>query len=119
MELVEVDESDNVTIFFKFPLPAHSGKIVLTVEHAGNKYGEKQIFKDANFILTKGEKIALVGRNGEGKSTMIKMIANQITYDGLVQHGHSVMMGYFAQDQAEKLDKTKTVFETIDELAVG
>ena len=119
MELVEVDESDNATMFFKFPPPAHSGKIVLTVEHAGKKYGEKQIFKDANFILTKGEKIALVGRNGEGKSTMIKMIANQITYDGLVQHGHSVMMGYFAQDQAEKLDKTKTVFETIDELAVG
>jgi ATP-binding cassette subfamily F protein 3 len=119
MERVEVDESDNATMFFKFPPPAHSGKIVLTVEHAGKKYGDKQIFSDANFILTKGEKIALVGRNGEGKSTMIKMIANQIDYDGLVQHGHSVMMGYFAQDQAEKLDKTKTVFETIDELAVG
>lgn len=119
MERVEVDESDNATMFFKFPPPAHSGKIVLTVEHAGKKYGEKQIFKDANFILTKGEKIALVGRNGEGKSTMIKMIANQIDFDGLVQNGHSVMMGYFAQDQAERLDKTKTVFETIDELAVG
>lgn len=119
MERVEVDESDNATMFFKFPPPAHSGKIVLTVEHAGKKYGDKQIFSDANFILTKGEKIALVGRNGEGKSTMIKMIANQIDYDGLVQHGHSVMMGYFAQDQAEKLDKTKTVFQTIDELAVG
>lgn len=119
MEIVEVDESDNATMFFKFPPPAHSGKIVLTVEHAGKKYGEKQIFDDANFILTKGEKIALVGRNGEGKSTMIKMIANQIAFDGLVQHGHSVMMGYFAQDQAEKLDKTKTVFQTIDELAVG
>jgi ATP-binding cassette, subfamily F, member 3 len=119
MERVEVDESDNATMYFKFPPPAHSGKIVLTVEHAGKKYGEKQIFKDANFILTKGEKIALVGRNGEGKSTMIKMIAKQIDYDGLVQNGHSVMMGYFAQDQAEKLDKNKTVFQTIDELAVG
>ncbi len=119
MEIVEVDESDNATMFFKFPPPAHSGKIVLTVEDAGKKYDDKQIFSGANFILTKGEKIALVGRNGEGKSTMIKMIANQITYDGLVQNGHSVMMGYFAQDQAEKLDKTKTVFQTIDELAVG
>jgi ATP-binding cassette, subfamily F, member 3 len=119
MERVEVDESDNATLYFKFPPPAHSGKIVLTVEHAGKKYGDKQIFKDANFILTKGEKIALVGRNGEGKSTMIKMIANQIDYDGLVQNGHSVLMGYFAQDQAEKLDKNKTVFQTIDELAVG
>lgn len=119
MEIVEVDESDNATMFFKFPPPAHSGKIVLTVEHAGKKYGEKQIFSEANFILTKGEKIALVGRNGEGKSTMIKMIAKQIDFEGTVAHGHSVMMGYFAQDQAEKLDKTKTVFQTIDELAVG
>ncbi|MCC6838103.1 MAG: ABC-F family ATP-binding cassette domain-containing protein, partial [Bacteroidia bacterium] len=119
MEIVEVDESDNATMFFKFPPPAHSGKIVLTVEHAGKKYGEKQIFSDANFILTKGEKIALVGRNGEGKSTMIKMIAKQIEFEGNVTLGHSVMMGYFAQDQAEKLDKTKTVFQTIDELAVG
>ncbi|MDF2437154.1 MAG: ATP-binding cassette protein [Bacteroidota bacterium] len=119
MERVEVDESDNATMFFKFPPPAHSGKIVLTVENAGKEYDGKRIFSGANFILTKGEKIALVGRNGEGKSTMIKMIAKQITYDGLVQHGHSVMMGYFAQDQAEKLDKNKTVFETIDELAVG
>jgi len=119
MEIVEVDESDNATMFFKFPPPAHSGKIVLTVEHAGKKYGQKQIFSDANFILTKGEKIALVGRNGEGKSTMIKMIAQQIDFDGSVTLGHSVKMGYFAQDQAEKLDKFKTVFETIDELAVG
>lgn len=119
MEIVEVDESDTSTIYFRFPPPAHSGKIVLTVEHAGKKYGDKQIFKDANFILTKGEKIALVGRNGEGKSTMIKMIANQVDFDGSIQLGHSVMMGYFAQDQAEKLDKTKTIFQTIDELAVG
>jgi ATP-binding cassette subfamily F protein 3 len=119
MEIVEVDESDTATMHFRFPPPAHSGKIVLTVEHAGKKYGSKQIFSDANFILTKGEKIALVGRNGEGKSTMIKMVAGQVDYDGLVQHGHSVKMGYFAQDQAERLDKSKTVFETIDELAVG
>jgi ATP-binding cassette subfamily F protein 3 len=119
MELVEVDESDNATLFFRFPPPAHSGKIVLTVEHAGKVYGQKRIFKEANFILTKGEKIALVGRNGEGKSTMMKMIAGQTDFEGTVQLGHSVMMGYFAQDQAEKLDPNKTVFETIDELAVG
>lgn len=119
MEIVEVDESDNATLFFRFPPPAHSGKIVLTVEHAGKVYGQKRIFKEANFILTKGEKIAFVGRNGEGKSTMMKMIAKQTDFEGNVQHGHSVMMGYFAQDQAEKLDQNKTVFETIDELAVG
>lgn len=119
MEVVEVDESDTATMRFRFPPPAHSGKIVLTVEHAGKAYGSKRIFSDANFILTKGEKIALVGRNGEGKSTMMKMIAGQTDFEGSVQLGHSVMMGYFAQDQAEKLDQAKTVFETIDELAVG
>ncbi len=119
MEIVEVDEDDSATMHFRFPPPAHSGKIVLTVENAGKAYGAKQIFKDANFILTKGEKIALVGRNGEGKSTMMKMIAKQVEYEGNVLLGHSVMMGYFAQDQAEKLDPNKTVFETIDELAVG
>ncbi len=119
MERVEVDEEDNAAMYFRFPAPAHSGKIVLTVEHAGKKYGEKQIFKDANFIITKGEKIGLVGRNGEGKSTMMKMIAKKIEFEGRVIQGHSVMMGYFEQDQEEKLDPKKTVFETIDELAVG
>ena len=119
MERVEVDEVDNSTIKFRFPAPAHSGKIVLTVENAGKSYGEKLIFKDANFIITKGEKVALVGKNGEGKSTMMKMIASKIPFDGNVQQGHSVMPGYFEQDQEEKLDQNKTVFETIDDLAVG
>jgi ATP-binding cassette, subfamily F, member 3 len=119
MEIVEVDENDSTAIAFRFPPPAHSGKIVLTVEDAGKVYGAKRIFKDATFILTKGEKIALVGRNGEGKSTMMKMIAKQIEHEGNVILGHSVKMGYFAQDQAERLDQNKTVFETIDELAVG
>jgi ATP-binding cassette subfamily F protein 3 len=119
MEIVEVDESDTAAMAFRFPPPALSGKIVVTVEDAGKTYGEKRIFKNANFILAKGEKIALVGRNGEGKSTMMKMIAQQIDFEGKVQLGHNVMMGYFAQDQAEKLDPNKTVFETIDELAVG
>ncbi len=119
MERVEVDEDDNQAMYFRFPPPAHSGKIVLTVEHAGKKYGEKRIFKDAGFIITKGEKIGLVGRNGEGKSTMMKMIAKKVDFEGSVQLGHSVLMGYFEQDQEEKLDPKKTVFETIDEAAVG
>jgi ATP-binding cassette subfamily F protein 3 len=119
MEIVEVDDSDSASMNFRFPAPAHSGKIVLTVENAGKKYGPKQIFSDASFIITKGEKIGLVGRNGEGKSTMMKMIAKKVDYDGTVQIGHSVMMGYFEQDQEEKLDPKKTVFETIDEAAVG
>lgn len=119
MEIVEVEDSDTSTMNFRFPPPALCGKIVLTVEHAGKVYGSKRIFKDANFILTKGEKIALVGRNGEGKSTIMKMIAKQTDFEGVIQIGHNVKMGYFAQDQAEKLDQNKTVFETIDELAVG
>ena len=119
MEIMEVDDDDSETMRFRFPPPALCGKIVLTVEHAGKVYGNKRIFKDANFILTKGEKIALVGRNGEGKSTIMKMIAKQTDFEGTIQIGHNVKMGYFAQDQAEKLDQNKTVFETIDELAVG
>jgi ATP-binding cassette subfamily F protein 3 len=119
MDIVEVDEGDTAAMAFRFPPPALSGKIVVTVENAGKVYGSKRIFKDANFILAKGEKIALVGRNGEGKSTMMKMIAQQVDFEGTVQLGNNVMMGYFAQDQAEKLDPNKTVFETIDELAVG
>ncbi|MBA2612768.1 MAG: ABC-F family ATP-binding cassette domain-containing protein [Bacteroidetes bacterium] len=119
MEIVEVDDADNMSMNFRFPAPAHSGKIVLTVENAGKHYGPKHIFSGAEFIITKGEKIGLVGRNGEGKSTMMKMIAKRVDHDGTVQLGHSVMMGYFEQDQEEKLDPKKTVFETIDEAAVG
>ncbi len=119
LDRVEVDDMDTASVRFRFPPPAHSGKIVITAEHAGKSYGDKLIFQDANFIITKGEKIGLVGRNGEGKSTMMKMIANKIKYDGTIQLGHNILMGYFEQDQEEKVDLDKTVFETIDELAVG
>lgn len=119
MDIVEVDDSDTAAMSFKFPPPAACGKVVLTIENAGKVYGTKRIFKDVNFILAKGEKIALVGRNGEGKSTIMKMIAKQTDYEGNIILGHNVKIGYFAQDQAEKLDQNKTVFETIDELAVG
>ncbi|MBS1652356.1 MAG: ABC-F family ATP-binding cassette domain-containing protein [Bacteroidetes bacterium] len=119
MEIVEVDDVDSTSIQFRFPPPAHSGKIVLTVEHAGKAFGDKQIFSDANFIITKGEKIGLVGRNGEGKSTMMKMIAKKLQHEGSIVLGHSVLQGYFEQDQEEKLDPKKTVFEVIDEAAVG
>lgn len=119
MERVEVDEDNTAAMYFRFPPPAHSGKIVITAEHAGKAYGDKRIFSDANFIITKGERIGFVGRNGEGKSTMMKMIAKKVQHEGTVQLGHSVMMGYFEQDQEEKLDGDKTVFQTIDDLAVG
>ena len=119
LDRVEVDDMDTASVRFRFPPPAHSGKIVITAENAGKTYGDKHIFSGANFIITKGEKIGLVGRNGEGKSTMMKMIADKIKYDGSIQLGHNILMGYFEQDQEEKIDLDKTVFETIDELAVG
>ena len=119
LDRVEVDDMDTAAVRFRFPPPAHSGKIVITAENAGKTYGDKFIFGGANFIITKGEKIGLVGRNGEGKSTMMKMFADKIKYDGHIQMGHNILMGYFEQDQEEKIDLDKTVFETIDELAVG
>jgi ATP-binding cassette subfamily F protein 3 len=119
MELVEVDEDDTSVMRMRFPAPAHSGKIILTVENASKTYGDKLIFKDANFIIAKGEKVALVGRNGEGKSTMMKMISAKTKFEGTCQLGHGVKPGIFEQDQEEKLDQNKTLFETIDELAVG
>ncbi|GAB4449615.1 MAG: ABC-F family ATP-binding cassette domain-containing protein [Bacteroidia bacterium] len=119
LEKIEVDDWDSSSVRFKFPPPAPSGKITLTLKNITKKYGDKLIFKDVSFIATKGEKIAFVGKNGEGKSTMMKIIANKISYEGQVELGHNVLMGYFEQDQEEKLDGEKTVFETIDELATG
>ncbi len=119
MEIVEVDEADNSSIYFKFPPPAHSGNIVLTVENASKEYPGKPIFSGANFIIEKGDRIAFVGRNGEGKTTMMKMISKQTDFKGTVQLGGNILMGYFEQDQAERLDVNKTVYDTIEELAVG
>ncbi len=119
MERVEVEEEDTASMHFRFPPPQHSGKVVLTVKDAGKSYDTKKIFSHASFILEKGDRIAFVGRNGEGKTSMMKMIAGQTAFSGTLQLGHSVLMGYFEQDQAEKLDPEKTVYDTIEDLAVG
>ncbi len=119
LERIETDEWNEDAIRFRFSTPVASGKVVLTVENVQKKYGDKLIFRDANFILTRGEKVAFVGRNGEGKSTMMKIIAGKTDFEGKVQLGYNVLVGYFEQDQEEKLDLNKSVFETIDELAAG
>jgi len=120
MELETIDEVDTSTIHFRFPPSPHSGKIVVQMKNLGKKYGTKEILKDVNIIIEKGAKIAFVGKNGEGKSTLSKIIVGEITdYSGEYKEGHQVSIGYFAQNQAALLDGNKTVFETIDEVAVG
>lgn len=120
MELETIDEIDTSTIHFCFPPSPHSGKIVVQMKNLGKKYGEKEILKDVNIIIERGDKIAFVGKNGEGKSTLSKVIVGEITdYSGEYKEGHQVSIGYFAQNQAALLDGNKTVFETIDEVAVG
>lgn len=120
MELEIIDEVDTSTIHFQFPKAPHSGKIVVEMKNVNKSYGEKQILKDVNIIIEKGEKIAFVGKNGEGKSTLSKIIVGEIIdYSGEYKEGHQVSIGYFAQNQAALLNPNKTVFETIDEVAVG
>ena len=119
LEDIEIDQLEKDGIQFKFPEPSHSGKETLKIVGLEKKYGEKEIFSGIDLSISKGEKIALIGKNGMGKSTFIKSIVKDISYNGNIQLGHQVMMGYFAQDEAHKLDPKKTVFETIDDVAVG
>jgi ATP-binding cassette subfamily F protein 3 len=119
LEDIEIDQLENDGIQFKFPEPSHSGKETLKIVGLEKKYGDKEIFSNVDLSITRGEKIALIGKNGMGKSTFIKSIVKDISYNGNIQLGHQVMMGYFAQDEAHKLDPKKTVFETIDDVATG
>ncbi len=119
MELVEVDETDTSTIRFLFPPAPPSGKVAVELEKVSKRYGEKLVLSDIDLAVLKGEKIAFVGRNGEGKSTLVKVILNQVEHDGKVKLGHNISVGYYAQNQTDLLDGEKTVFETIDDVAVG
>jgi len=119
MEMVEIDETDSSSIKFLFPPAPLSGRVSVQADKVSKSYGEKQILKDIDLIVPRGEKIAFVGRNGEGKSTLIKMLLNQIEYSGKILLGHNIIPGYYAQNQTEMLDGEKTVFQTIDEVAVG
>ena len=120
MEAIKVDEVSNESIHFQFPPAPHSGKIVVEAQHLGKAYGEKQVFDGVDFLLTSGKKVAFVGRNGEGKSTMAKIIVGDINdYTGQFKLGAGVQLGYYAQNQAAMLNLDKTVFETIDDIAQG
>ncbi len=120
IDRIEVDESDNSAIHFRFQPAPHSGKVVVDVKDAVKIYDEKVILNKINISVIKGEKIAFVGRNGEGKTTLARMIVNDLgVTKGFVGTGHQVKIGYFAQNQSVLLNPNKTVFETIDDIAVG
>ncbi|MFZ4583029.1 MAG: ABC-F family ATP-binding cassette domain-containing protein, partial [Paludibacter sp.] len=119
LERLEVDMEDNSRLHLKFPPAPHSGIIPIEVEHLTKAYGNYVVFDNVGLIINRGEKVAFVGKNGEGKSTLIKCIMSEIEFSGKLKHGHNVKIGYFAQNQASLLDETKTVFETIDYVAVG
>lgn len=116
---IEVDEVDNSRLRLKFPPASRSGDFPLIVEDVGKRYGDHQVFDHAEFTIRRGEKVAFVGRNGEGKSTLVKCIMGEIPYTGTLKIGHNVRIGYFAQNQAQMLDGEITVFETIDNMATG
>ena len=119
LELVEVDELDTSALKLRFPPSPRSGSYPVAAENLSKSYSEKTVFANANFTIERGEKVAFVGRNGEGKSTLVKCIMNEIPFNGELRLGHNVKIGYFAQNQASLLDEELTVFQTIDDIAVG
>jgi ATP-binding cassette, subfamily F, member 3 len=118
-EIIEIEKTSVARMKISFPLSNQPGKWVLDLKNVGKTYGDKVIFKNVNITIGRGEKIALLGPNGVGKSTLLKRVTNAIEGGGIVELGHNVRITYFAQDQAEKLDINKTVFETVDDIAVG
>ena len=119
LKILEVDEEDSSALRLKFPPSPRSGNYPVTADNVGKQYDDKLIFGNANFMIERGEKIAFVGKNGEGKSTLVKCIMKEIQHDGVLTLGHNVKIGYFAQNQASLLDENLTVFQTIDDVAVG
>lgn len=117
---VEIDEVDTSALRLKFPPSARSGQYPVVVKDLSKSYGDHVVFKDANIVIERGDKVAFVGKNGEGKSTMIKAIMKEIDIDsGSVEIGHNAQIGYFAQNQASLLDENATIFSTVDDIAVG
>lgn len=119
LEILEVDEEDTSALRLKFPPSPRSGNYPVIAEQVGKSYDEHIVFKNVSFTIERGDKVAFVGRNGEGKSTLVKCIMDEIKYDGNLKLGHNVHIGYFAQNQASLLDGELTVFQTIDDVAQG
>ena len=119
LEIIEIDEIDTSSLKLRFPPAPRSGDYPVTVKDVSKSYDEHIVFKDANMSIARGEKVSFVGRNGEGKSTMIKAILGEIPVEGTCQLGHNVKVGYFAQNQASLLDPDLTIFQTVDEVAFG
>ncbi len=119
LELLEVDEEDTSALRLKFPPSPRSGSYPVIIEDVSKSYSDKTVFRHANLTIERGDKIAFVGRNGEGKSTLVKCIMKEIEHEGKLTIGHNVMIGYFAQNQASLLDENLTVFQTIDDVAKG
>ena len=119
IERIEVDEVDNSRLRLRFPPAPRSGDYPVIAKNMGKSYGDHVVFAHADFTIKRGEKVAFVGKNGEGKSTLVKCIMGEIPYDGELKIGHNVKIGYFAQNQAQLLDESVTVFDTIDRVAIG
>ena len=119
LEILEVDEEDTSALRLKFPPSPRSGSYPVTIENVSKAYGDHTVFRNANLMIERGDKIAFVGKNGEGKSTLVKCIMKEIEHEGTLTLGHNVMIGYFAQNQASLLDENLTVFQTIEDVAQG
>ena len=119
LEIIEIDEVDTSALRLRFPPSPRSGDYPVTVKEVSKGNGDLQVFNNASFSISRGEKVTFVGRNGEGISTMIKAILNEIEVDGTCELGHKVKVGYFAQNQASLLDESLTIFQTVDEVATG
>ena len=119
LEIIEVDEEDTSALRLKFPPSPRSGSYPVQADGVGKAYGDKRVFANASFMIERGDKVAFVGRNGEGKSTLVKCIMNEIEHEGTLTLGHNVQVAYFAQNQASLLDENLTVFQTIDDIAKG
>ena len=119
LQIIEVDEEDTSALKLKFPPSPRSGNYPIIAENISKSYDEKTIFSNVNFTIKRGDKVAFVGKNGEGKSTFVKCIMKEIEHQGNLQLGHNIQIGYFAQNQASLLDGEPSVFKTIDEIAVG